>query len=242
MQTVIPNAFKLSVWKHTTTNKLGREVVVEIVSPSTSQPLNHLVASQLRETFSENLLQLVNQHHTTFLAAGKRKRPKAPARWHPQFNLESVPDIPLTPLPSALTEIPQQENPNKEVEKKLDASTVDKYIEAKPVPAELAGVSLATIAAARETAEAIESESEEVQLLRLLPVVARTMNGLCVCEKRRAFQRAHLVAQVVRCAATPLSIEEVVQAFERSTSCSSFSSSFLSSFFPSFLFSFYFSF
>jgi hypothetical protein len=212
MQTVIPNALKVLVWKHTTTNKLGKELAIEIVSPSTSQPLNHSTLAQLRQTFHENLIQLVQQHHSAFLASAKQKAPKPPARWNSLFDLESVPDIPLTPLPSALTDT-QQDN-TKEPEK-LDLPSIEKYIESKPVPAELAGISLATIAAARETEEAIATESEEVQLMRRLPAVVRTMHGLCVGEKKRAFKKAQLLSQMVSCSAAPLSHEEAVQALEK---------------------------
>eukprot|EP00026_Physarum_polycephalum_P009496 Phypoly_transcript_09621.p1 GENE.Phypoly_transcript_09621~~Phypoly_transcript_09621.p1 ORF type:complete len:421 (+),score=114.12 Phypoly_transcript_09621:108-1370(+) len=213
MQTVIPNAIKLSVWKHTTTNKLGKELVVEISSPATSQPLAPSTLLELRQTFHEKLLELVKQHHTAFLAKGKLKQPKAPKKWHPKFDLESVPDIPLTPLPSELTEIPKQNTEIKE--DKLDLATIEKYIEAKPIPAELVGLSAATIAAAREREEVIMEESEEVKLMRMLPVVVRAVHGLCVVEKKRAFKRAHLIAQLLSCSAAPLSHDEAVRALDK---------------------------
>jgi hypothetical protein len=51
--------------------------------------------------------------------------------------------------------------------------------------------------------------------MRRLPGVVRTIHGLCVGEKKRAFKRAQLLAQMVVCSAAPLSHEESALALDK---------------------------
>lgn len=222
MQTVLPGALKLEVWKHTA-NTIGRDMSIEIISPSSSQSLNFTIVPELQKSFHTNILAIAKKNHTAYL---KKKKLKAPTSYpyHSSFTNEAVPDIPLTTLPALFEDtapaVVKEEDDgnltsNKETEDHHTTETETEPALAKPIPKELEGLSADIIAAARAHEEAELEESEEVKITRRLPTVARAMHHLCVSEKKRAFAKKMFLEQLVECAAAPLSHEEAGRSLEK---------------------------
>lgn len=224
IKTVIPDHIKLEVWKYNNTAKQGtNQLAIEFSSSASSSSAASSALSaaalpaHLRETFHNNLVKIVNQHHSTFLAKNKLKAPKPPTLYHSRFNLQTVPEIVPASLPS-LTDQNQTTLTNgnhQQTPQMMDAETVERYLEAKPVPAQLAGLSANTIAAAREAEELLDAEDASTLLFRRLPGVVRGLHGLCVGERKRAFPLKALEQQLVECSATPLSLNEAQEAIAK---------------------------
>jgi chromatin licensing and DNA replication factor 1 len=168
--------------------------------------------SEMKNLFHEKLLSLAKEHHKEFLSTlNMPLMLKKIYEWHPLFQLDDVPDIPMSEVPSPPTsDQTGTVSGITRIMKKIDedrseAAALKVVLPArKVIPQQLKGVSPALIERIRKK-EAVKALSlmtrdpkvqEKINILSRLPEMCRIIRSVYIAEDKVALTWDHMITKL----------------------------------------------
>lgn len=179
------------------------------------------ILSERRNIFQNTLIKIIKVHHDKFVESLDQPSVNKDKlkRWHPEFDMEEIPDIDLSELPQP-PETEKFDNAVDVLSKAMDMFSLganesntmpisepkqDEESAPPKVNSALKGVSSSLLEKirAREAAKASQSalsktktQTEELQMLKRLPEVARILRNTFITERKVALPWEMLVSKV----------------------------------------------